>query len=41
MYPLVAEGIASELFIPNRASTLCGYCAYKAECAEEFGNAID
>jgi CRISPR/Cas system-associated exonuclease Cas4 (RecB family) len=41
MYPLVAEGIASGLFIPNRASTLCGYCAYKTECAEEFGGAID
>jgi hypothetical protein len=26
MYPLVAEGIANGLFIPNRASTLCGYC---------------
>jgi RecB family exonuclease len=41
MYPLVAEGIASGLFIPNRASTLCGYCPYKAECAEEFGGAIE
>jgi len=37
MYPLVAEGIANGLFIPNRASTLCGYCPYKAECASEYG----
>ena len=37
LYPLVAEGIANGLFMPNRASTLCGYCPYKAECAAEYG----
>jgi CRISPR/Cas system-associated exonuclease Cas4 (RecB family) len=41
IYPLVAEGINNGLFIPNRASTLCSYCPYKAECAKEFGGAID
>ena len=41
MYPLVAEGIANGLFIPNRASTLCGYCPYARECEAEYGGAID
>jgi len=41
IYPLVAEGINNGVFIPNRTSTLCFYCPYKAECAEEFGGAID
>jgi CRISPR/Cas system-associated exonuclease Cas4 (RecB family) len=41
MYPLVAEGIANGLFIPNRASTLCGYCPYARECETEYGGAID
>jgi RecB family exonuclease len=41
MYPLVAEGIANGLFIPNRASTLCGYCPYARECEWEYGGAID
>jgi hypothetical protein len=41
MYPLVAEGIANGLFVPNRASTLCSWFPYKQECAEEFGGAIE
>jgi CRISPR/Cas system-associated exonuclease Cas4 (RecB family) len=41
MYPLVAEGIANGLFIPNRASTLCSYCPYRSECEAEYGGAID
>jgi RecB family exonuclease len=41
MYPLVAEGIANGLFIPNRASTLCGYCPYARECEAEYGGDID
>ena len=41
MYPLVAEGISNGLFIPNRASTLCGYCPYARECEAEYGGVID
>jgi RecB family exonuclease len=41
MYPLVAEGIANGLFIPNRASTLCGYCPDARECEAEYGGPID
>ena len=36
MYPLVAEGLANGLFMPNRAGTLCGYCLYaRAEFLED------
>jgi hypothetical protein len=41
MYPLVAEGIANGLFIPNRASTLCSYCQYKTECGQEYGGSAE
>ena len=41
MYPLVAEGIANGLFLPNRASTLCSYCSYEQECEDEFGGVLD
>jgi RecB family exonuclease len=41
MYPLVAEGISSGLFLPNRSSLLCGYCAYRTECADEYGGAVE
>jgi len=41
IYPLVAEGIANGLFIPNRASLSCANCAYKRECGEEYGGSID
>jgi CRISPR/Cas system-associated exonuclease Cas4 (RecB family) len=41
MYPLVAEGIANGLFLPNRASTLCPYCPYARACEAEYGGVID
>jgi len=41
VYPLVAEGINNGLFIPNRASTLCSYFPYKAECDAEFGGVVE
>lgn len=43
LYPLVAEGIAGGLFLPNRASTLCSrrYCAFADECEAEFGGQVD
>jgi hypothetical protein len=41
MYPLVAEGISNGLFLPNRASTLCGCCPYARECEAEYGGVID
>ena len=40
MYPMVAEGISNGLFIPNRASTFCGYCPYGRECEAEYGGVI-
>jgi len=40
MYPLVAEGIANGLFLPNRASTLCSYCPYQKACETEFGGTV-
>ena len=43
IYPLVAEGIAGGLFVPNRASTLCSkrYCAYADVCCKEFGGSVE
>jgi hypothetical protein len=41
LYPLVGEGIANGLFIPNRASTLCSYRPYRSECEAEYDGAID
>jgi hypothetical protein len=40
MYPLVAEGIANGLFLPNRASTLCSWCPYVPQCEAEYGGVI-
>jgi RecB family exonuclease len=42
IYPLVAEGIAGGLYLPNRASTLCSKrnCAYWKECQIEFGGEV-
>jgi CRISPR/Cas system-associated exonuclease Cas4 (RecB family) len=40
IHPLVAEGIANGLFIPNRASMLCGYCPYTRACEAEYGGLI-
>jgi RecB family exonuclease len=40
MYPLVAEGIANGLFIPNRASIFCSSCPYQGECEREYGGKV-
>jgi hypothetical protein len=40
MYPLVAEGIAHGLYLPNRGSILCGYCAYRQQCQDEYGGTV-
>ena len=43
VYPLVAEGIASGVYAPNRSSNLCSkrYCAYWQECEREFGGTVE
>ena len=43
IYPLVAEGIAGGLFLPNRGSQLCSkrYCGYWKECQTEYGGEIE
>src|SRR6516225_3626651 len=43
VYPLVAEGIASGLYLPNRNSNVCNrrYCAFADACEREFGGAVD
>lgn len=43
MYPLVKEGIANGLFMPNRSSNLCSkrYCNFWAECEREFGGMVE
>jgi RecB family exonuclease len=42
VYPLVAEGIASGLYLPNRNSNVCNrrYCAFADACEREFGGAV-
>lgn len=42
VYPLVAEGIANGLYLPNRDSSLCNrrYCNFWKECTREFGGEI-
>jgi hypothetical protein len=42
VYPLVAEGIANGLFLPNRSSTMCSrrYCAFADACEREFGGKV-
>jgi hypothetical protein len=42
IYPLVAEGIAGGLYLPNRSSQLCRrkHCAYWRECTAEFGGTV-
>jgi CRISPR/Cas system-associated exonuclease Cas4 (RecB family) len=42
LYPLVAEGIAGGLYVPNRSSSLCSrrYCAFWKECQAEFGGEV-
>ena len=43
IYPLVAEGIAGGLFLPNRNSTTCSrrYCAFADACEREFGGIVE
>jgi hypothetical protein len=43
VYPLVAEGIAGGLYLPNRNSNVCNrrYCAFADACEREFGGAVD
>src|SRR5215472_7427825 len=42
IYPLVAEGIAGGLFLPNRNATSCSrrYCAFWQQCEREFGGSV-
>jgi hypothetical protein len=42
IYPLVAEGIAGGLYLPNRDSTMCSrrYCAFADACEREFGGSV-
>ena len=42
IYPLVAEGIAGGLYLPNRNSSMCSrrYCAFADACEREFGGTV-
>jgi hypothetical protein len=42
IYPLVAEGIAGGLYLPNRSSSVCSrrYCAFAEACEREFGGTV-
>jgi CRISPR/Cas system-associated exonuclease Cas4 (RecB family) len=42
VYPLVAEGIAGGLYLPNRSSSVCSrrYCAFADACEREFGGSV-
>jgi hypothetical protein len=42
IYPLVAEGIAGGLYLPNRGSNMCSrrYCAFADACEREFGGTV-
>ena len=43
LYPMVAEGIAGGLFLPNRNSTTCSrrYCAFADACEREYGGVVE
>lgn len=41
MYPLIVEGITNGLFMPDRSSLLCGYCAYRQVCVAEYGGTFE
>jgi RecB family exonuclease len=43
MYPLVAEGIAGGLYLPNRSSSVCSrrYCSFADACELEFGGVVE
>jgi hypothetical protein len=42
LYPMVVEGIAGGLFLPNRNSITCNrrYCAFADACEREFGGTV-
>jgi hypothetical protein len=42
IYPLIAEGIAGGLYLPNRGSSMCSrrYCAFGDACEREFGGCV-
>jgi hypothetical protein len=42
IYPLVAEGIAGGLHLPNRGSSVCSrrYCAFAEAYEREFGGTV-
>jgi hypothetical protein len=42
MYPLVQDAMRGELYVPNRASTLCSRksCAFWKACQNEFGGRV-
>src|SRR5262249_48054584 len=42
VYPLVAEGIAGGLYLPNRSSKVCSrrYCSFAVACEREFGGQV-
>jgi CRISPR/Cas system-associated exonuclease Cas4 (RecB family) len=42
MYPLVVEGIAAGVYMPNRASVRCSkrFCSYWSACQDEYGGQI-
>jgi CRISPR/Cas system-associated exonuclease Cas4 (RecB family) len=42
IYPLVAEGIAGGLYLPNRSANVCSrrYCAFADACEREFGGCV-
>lgn len=43
IYPLVREGIAGGLYLPNRNSTTCNrrYCSFADACEKEFGGIVE
>jgi putative RecB family exonuclease len=43
VYPLVAEGIAGGLYLPNRSSSVCSrrYCSFADACEREFGGSVE
>jgi hypothetical protein len=42
LYPLVASGITSGLYFPNRQSMLCSrrHCAFWGQCERDFGGVV-
>jgi hypothetical protein len=42
IYPMVAQGIAGGLYLPNRSSSVCSrrYCAFADACERELGGCV-